>query len=174
MTSINADNPLTRVYDAIWDLFTGVTEFSEFFNVGNIIDFSDESTRDPLKINAATEDMPECILVPENMTPNLFDSSSSTKIIQNYAFIIHTGDLRLHAYILKINWIALVALKNWKTTLGQLQWKGENFVKVVRIQDSTIGRTEGERERRINGWSSIFRVSVEMHLKTENIVVTET
>lgn len=169
----NADNPLTRVYDKIWDLFEAIPAFNEFFKDGNKIKFNSATDRNPQKQNIATDDLPECMLLTEGMEPNIFDSSSSSKIIQNYSLVVHTGDFRLHEYALKINWIAIVALKDWKSTLGALQWRGENFVKVVRIPSVVIGQSEGQRQRGISGWGEIFRISVEMHFKTSNIVVSE-
>lgn len=160
--------PYGKVYDAIWALLESSTEFTALFPAGNRIKYGTQSDADrqPAKVNQQSADTPEAMLIAMGGPIEIGHTSSTTKITQNFDLVINTGDYRLNEYIFPIAWIVTCKGKEWCQYLASLQWRGTNYVKVVRITNSTIGESPERRSRGIKGWSSVMTFSVEMHFDT--------
>lgn len=159
--------PYSKVYDAIWALLEASNEFNTLFPVGNRIKYG-STDRQPQKPNQATADTPEIVLIATGGPINIGNTSSTTKVQQSYDLVINTGDYRLNEYIFPIAWIVTCQAKTWCQHLASLQWRGTNYVKVVRITNNTIGESPERRKRGIKGWSSVMTFEVEMHFDTAN------
>ena len=154
--------PFSKVYDEIWNLLEADVDFTNLFAVGNRIKFNDDETRDAIKQNVTTEDLPEVMLSVSGAAVNLGNTSSSTRIAQTYALIVNTGDMRVNRYINAINWLFLCKLNSWNTSLSALLWVGETFVKTVRVTSVNTGQSQQDRNRGIHGWGAVWNIEVEM------------
>lgn len=163
-----ADNPFTQVYDSLWSLVTDHPDIDDIVKVGNRIDFSADK-RQPHKNQIATADLPELVLVQGGLRGSLYHTSSSTRCTREYRWLISTGDFRINHFLNKVEWMLFVAHLGWTSTLTSLQYNGASFVKRCEILDAQTGASDPERNRNIQGWSSIWRIEVEMHFKTSDL-----
>lgn len=169
----NPNNPFNLVFDAIWALFESSSEFEALVKPGNKIKYNLAENRDTIKQTVTTADLPEVALVNSGFNINLFDSSSSTKVVARYSLIANTGDFRLNKLMNDLNWIVLVNLKDWRTVLTALTWHGASFVKRVGIVDLTVGESNPDRNRQIKGWVSVWQIEIEMHFQTSTLTYAE-
>lgn len=166
--------PFSKVFDEIWNLLEANSDFTNIVSLGNRIKFNNDNTRDPLKENVASEDMPEVVLATSGAAINLGNTSSSTRVAQNYSLIVNTGDLRINTYINTINWLFLCCLSDWHTSLTALTWCGLPFVKTVRVAGVVVGQSQQERNRGITGWGAVWNIEVEMFFaKSSQLVFAE-
>lgn len=166
-------NPFTKTLDALWTLFEADAQFTGRVAEGNRVKYNTTDDRNPLKDAIATADLPEVAIVFDGGNMNLFDTSSSSKIVCNFRLIVNTGDFRVNEFASVINWIVLCNLAKWKTTLAALTWKGEHFIKRVSVVDLTVGESNPERNRNIKGWVTIWQCQIDMHFTTSNLVFAE-
>lgn len=159
--------PYQKVYDAIWALLESSAEFIALFPAANRIKYSSPD-RQPQKPNQQSADTPEIILVPLGGPINLQNTSSTTKVNQTYDLVVNTGDYRINEYVFPISWIVTCKAKEWCAHLATLLWRGTNYVKIVKITNSTIGESPERRSRGIKGWSTLISFNVEMHFDTVN------
>jgi hypothetical protein len=169
----NEINPLTKIYLAIWELLNASPEFAEAVRVGNQVSYMREDNRDPLKQSVATADLPEVALVQNGIDCNLFNTSSGTKFVVEYALIINTGDFRLGETTSLLNWVAVCQFAKWKDYLAALTWKGKTFLKVCRLLNAKTGQSDPNRNRQINGFTTVWVISCECHITTSDLSVTE-
>lgn len=173
LVTIATVDPLSKLHNAIWDLFEGSPEFVAMFKPGNRIKFNSPTDTNPVKQTVATADTPEFAVVPQGITPNLFDTSSSTKVVARYQLIVNTGDWRVNEISNIANWIILCNLAKWRDTLTALTWKGKPYVKVVRVLDLQQGETDAQRNRGIRGWATVWQCEIEMHFRTLDLTIIE-
>lgn len=160
--------PYSKVYDSIWEMLESSNDFVALFPEGNRIKYNQPDDRQPQKPNQATADTPEIMLVATGGPINIQNSSSTTKVNQRYDLVVNTGDYRLSEYIFPISWIITCKAKEWCAYLASLKWRNANYVKVVRITNSTIGESPERRQQGIRGWSSVMTFDVEMHFDINN------
>jgi len=166
-------NPFTKVLEQLWTLLEADTQFTDRIPPANRVKYDSTTDNNPIKQIVATADLPEFAVAFGGAAINLFDSSSSTKVVSRWMFVINTGDWRVNEFAQVLNWIVLCNLRQWKTGLGALTWKGETFVKRVHILDLASGESDPNRNRQIKGWTSVFNLEIEMHFKTTNLVFSE-
>jgi len=159
-------NPFSMVLGALWGALESHPHFTRDVAEGNRIKFDDSNDRSPMKATIAAGDLPEIVILPEDLQGNLQDSSSSTKCVRQYAIFISTGDYRYNEFLARIEWEVFVGLLSWKTRLATLTWKKAHFVKNVNIVSASSGLSDPERNRNLRGWSAAWRVRVEMHFST--------
>lgn len=158
--------PYSKVYDAIWALLEADAAFTNMFPAGNRIKFNDATDRAPHKQRVQTADLPEVMLLVEGGELNVQNTSSTTKSIVNYVLAVNTGDWRLNEFILPINWLVTCQAKLWCSFISNVTWRGQSYVKVVRITTNTIGESNEKRNRGIKGFSGLITFQVEMHFQT--------
>lgn len=166
-------NPFTILYDGLWGLLEASPEFAATFKPGNRVRYDSETAINPLKEAIANADLPEVILIDDGMQAELLNTSSTSKVMTNYSLMISTGDFRWSMYTAQINWIILCNLSHWQTKLGALTWCGQHFVKLVRVLDNTTGQSIPERNRSIEGWTTIWKLQCELHFSTVNLAFQE-
>jgi hypothetical protein len=166
---IKYNNPLQMVYDTLWAML----EEDERFQVkeGNRLSFNkDRNDRDVIKSQMSTSDYPEVILVAEAIsTANLCSTSSSTKLVRNYSWIINAGDFR-YSEIFPIEWAIFTGMLAWRFRLSTLEWEDELFVKRLNFTGANIGQIDNQLRRGIKGWISVWTLEVEMHFTTSKIL----
>lgn len=169
-----AATPSSKLYSAIWTLLETSEAFKELVKPKNRVKFDSETNRGPLKDNVQSADLPEVILVSEGFTElNIHNTSSSTKVVETFSLIANTGDFRLSLIQQALNWYVLCSIRQWQSSLSALTWKGVTYVKRVDVVSATTGQSNSERNRQIQGWVTVWRVQVEMHFATANLVDTE-
>lgn len=168
-----AHNPFTLVYDRIWTLFEASPELSTLIKPGNRIKFNSETNRSPLKENITTADMCELLVLANGGDVNLYNSSSSSLFDMEYSVVLNTGDYRLTAIAMQVQWFIYCQAVKWVTELTSLQWCGESFVKNVQFRNVAIGESVAERNRGINGFTEVIKIAAQLFITTSNIVPTE-
>lgn len=160
-------NPFTMVYGELWQMLLEHPRFVRDVKEGNRIRFDKE--RDPLKETVQDADMPQVTLVGTTGSANVMDTSSSSKVVRQYTFMISTGDLRYTEILGQVEWYVFCALCGWKGRLGRLQWDGQNFVKRVNVVSVVNGINDAEANKNLLGWSAAWSIEVEMHFQTSTL-----
>jgi len=160
MTSYQ-DNPLVLVYDALWDCLEAYPLLDTLVKTSNRIRF-DQDKSGPLKSNIQHGDLPEIVLVSEGGSANTHASSCHAKLVRQYAWMVSTGDFRINRLLYQAEWAVFSAMINYTSALSALTWFDEHFVKRTDLLDITEGVSDAEKNRGIQGWSSVWRCEVEM------------
>lgn len=176
-TSANNDgftvNPFTLVFSALWSILENSPQFVADVKVGNRIHLDITNKPNTLKPEIQDSDLPEVILITAGASNiGLLTTSSTSKIIKRYQFLISTGDPRVQNYLNQIQWDIYACFTGWQNLLGQLIWpvgSGRNFVKRADLVDCEEGLSNSDRNRGIPGWSSIWTGEVEMHFATSDL-----
>lgn len=164
--SFDESDPFSMTFAALWELAESSPRLGQIVRMGNRIKLSD---RDAFKPQVQSADLPELILVSEGLSGNLHETSSTSRFTRNYAWLISTGDMRLTHLLYPVEWALVTAMLRWKETLSRLVWRGDQFVKRAQITTVDEGVSDQDRNRGIAGWSSVWRVEVEMHFTTRTI-----
>jgi len=177
-TSANNDtfavNPFTLVFDALWSILENSPQFNADVKVSNRIHLNITNKTDPLKQQIQDSDLPEVILTTAGASSvGLFTTSSTSKIVKRYQFLISTGDPRVNQYLNQVQWDIYCCFTGWQSILGGLIWpvgSGRNFVKRADLVDNEEGLSNTERNRGVVGWSSIWTGEVEMHFASSDLI----
>ncbi len=167
--SQDVDNPFTAMYTALWDLAAASEYLSSLIRLKNRIRFDYAGQSSPIKDVVSNADLPELMLVATSGTPSLRNTSSSSMITRNYEWILSTGDMSVSNKLLDVEWAIFCAMVDWPDVVTALQWNGSRFVKRCAFTDLTVGQSDPERNRGIEGWSSVWALEVEMHFKTSDL-----
>ena len=154
MTTPN--DPLTLVYEALWELLDASSEFSRLVKLQNRIRFTD-SARAPLKPTVTTGDLPEVRLIPVGLILQQGRTSSSTSIELIFELQCSSGDQRLDVVLLPLMWSIIRATSKWPTAMAGLTWNDAAFVVQSLLGDAQIGVSQGDLNRKIKGWSSLWQ-----------------
>jgi len=173
----DAENPFTLVYNALWNCLLAHPKFIADVREGNRISFIHDANRDPLKQAVQSADLPEVILDSQQVTAQMYYSSTGSKIIRNYAFLVSTGDFRIQKILYQVEWEIFCAMHGWTSILTALKWpiattlpdNRPSFVKRCDIVSANDGQFDNQRNRNINGWSAIWACEVEMHFAWQDL-----
>lgn len=159
-------NPFSLAYDALWELAENSERLTSLVRLKNRIKFNHTGQSSPIKDEVSNTDLPELVLVSTASSGNLHETSNTSRITRQYEWIIATGDTRVQASLLEVEWALFAAMVNWPAVLGALRWPDDavdGFCKRTNILGINSGLTDPERNRGIIGWSSIWAIEVEMH-----------
>lgn len=159
------NDPLTQIYDGIWKLVEDFQLFADTVRVGNRISLAD-SSRYPYKESVSTKDLPEVILHPSGGQCFLHDDSDTSRFVRYFQFLISTGDMRVDHLHFPLQWHVIRAISDWKSSIGGLTWKEHPFLYNMDIPDTTEGESDPERNRNIEGWSSIVQIRADFEIAT--------
>lgn len=169
-----AANPFTLVFDALWSVLENSPQFSGDVREGNRIKLNKITPRNILKQQIQDSDLPEVILMSAGCgSVGLLTTSSTSRIIKRYQFLISTGDQRVQNFLNQVQWDIYCCFTGWQTLLGGLIWpldSGRTFVKRADLVDCEEGISNSERNRDIVGWASIWSAEVEMHFATQDLI----
>lgn len=163
-----SSDPFSMLYTAMFNAVADSERVKKLVNSGNIVRL-DGRSRSPLKEVTADADLPELVLVPTTAEVNLHSTSSSSRVVRQYQWLLSTGDLRLTYRLEPVAFALLCAMSDWRTTIGTLTWNNASFVKRVDMLSATIGMSDSEKNRGIRGWSCVWDGEVEMHFKTTDL-----
>lgn len=158
-------NPFTMVYDTLWEMVDTHPSLRVLMKEGNRIKFNTPS-REPLKDAVAVADLPELILTSDGLSAALYNTTSTSKVVRSYSWLLSTGDFRVNELLYQVEWYIFCAMLSWKEKLCALKWHDESFVKRADVTSVTNGQSNPELNRGIKGWSAIWKCEVEMHFRT--------
>lgn len=162
-------DPLTQVYEALFDLPWRRTTLCTLVRPGNRASFVG-SSREPLKPTVGAADLPELRLVPRQATPHVQRTSSSTWWTIRFEYGIATGEQQLHLALFPIEWELLRAMADWATALQSLTWKTHPFVVVCHPLAVNEGMNDQDYNRGVTGWVAIWSCEVEMQFRTADLL----
>ncbi len=167
-------NPFDMVYDALWDLAEGSHLLSSLVKPKNRIKLNGRTDYSPIKDEVSRADLPELMLISTGSRGNMQNTSSSSMFIRTYEWMIATGNQNVMGGLLDVEWALFCAMCNWPNVINALQWNGEAFCKRTALTTIDTGLADAERNRGIEGWSSLWGVEVEMHFKTSELLEVNT
>lgn len=167
-----SSNPLSLVYDALFDLVKRHPDCDDLFKTRNLVRYDHAQDRDPVKDKIQDADLPELVLLANGATVGMERTSCGSMMVRRYSWLMSTGDMRIAYRLLPVQWMLFEALHNWKQVLTALVWpegSGRHFVKRLDVTDVAEGLSDPEANRGIRGWSSIWGCEVEMWFKTADV-----
>lgn len=167
-----ASNPLLKAYQATLALLVAGSDnyLGAMIKPGNRVDYSEND--DTTKAMIVDADVPELQLVDEGGTFNVSANSSGCSYLMNMSIIVSTGDYRL-PIASAINWYIMVNFGKWGEVLAGTTWKGLPFIKNVQPIPIQIGESNPERNRNIKGWTTIWRMQLELRFPHTNLTFIE-
>lgn len=166
---LREDNPLTLVYNKLWELARANPDLMEWINANNQIDFSQWIGG---KTSVSTADFPELALTSQSSFSNIRSTSTSTILVKEYSWMLITGDQRMDAVYNQVQWELFRAMIPSCEELVKLTWGNaadKNFVKRANWLTSSEGSLFLDENRNIRGWSFSWPLEVEMHFTTSKL-----
>jgi len=164
------DNPIIKVYDALWTLIENNAELATLVSAGNRIKHNSDGCRNPEKDTLSTCDFPEIRIVTTGTAAHLQNTSSSSNINKRFRVEVSTGERSLEE-IFELEWNVYIALLDWQTILTDLTWNSKKFVKLARPLTVSNTLTASGSSRGIVGWMGVFEVEVDMWFTTLDMKV---
>lgn len=162
-------NPFQLVWDALWELAEANTALTALVYRGNRIKFDD---RHIPKRSIGDGDLPELLLLSTGGEINMKNSSSTTKVTRNYTWAIATGEFDINEFYNDVSWELLCAMIDWDVTICALEWPASsNWHFAVKCDMTTVeeGTFMAEENRGIVGWAGMWKMEIEMHLRTSDL-----
>ena len=167
-------NPFTIVYRGIISLLEGSTKWDSVHKRGNRVDMT-QNKEQTLKDAVQPGDTPEFILVSNGIVEgSLHETSSSSRLVRQWAVLVTTGDLRLHKKLYPSEWANYVALSRWRNSMLALQYRNKSFVTCVNLASAIEGQIQNNQNRGIEGWSTSMFIDVTMHFQTSDLELDAT
>lgn len=177
MPAAETDNPFIMTYNALWALAEASSRLTDLVKLKNRIKFNFTGQSSPIKDEISNADVPELVLISSGSTGNLRNTSSSSMISRKYEWVLSTGDMSVVNKVLPVEWALFCAMTDYSRVLGALRWPADasdGFAKVTRLMDVDTGMTDADRNRGIQGWSSVWGIEVEMHFRTSDLIAVGT
>jgi hypothetical protein len=160
--SVPADNPFSRVYDALWKLAMRSRMLATLVKPGNRITFGDLTDSSPLKGKIAPADLPELVLTVRSLSANLHNTSTTSMCTRNYAWMASCGDFRYSQIASPLEWALFSAMAGWRSTLSGLLWNDKTFCKRMTLSGGSTGLSDAANNRNIQGWSTVWALDIDM------------
>lgn len=156
-------DPLTQVYEGIWEQIENRRTLHDLIPVGNRINFLDV---DLAKLNELPADTPQIMVTPAGTFAAPENTSNSSFFTEQFDVRLSVGGLVLANYF-KIKFEAYRALIDWRTHNATLTWAGKSF-----FVHSTIGSIDDviNDALAIRGWLSILRIEVMLSFSTLELI----
>lgn len=154
------DDPLTIVYNALWDLLEDDADFTSLVSVNNRIKFVDDES--PMKNQAITADYPEVRIVSVGTRPHLLRTSSGSSMVKQFAIQVLTGDQRLDAKLFPLEWTIYKVMNRGIPALLELTYDGRKFIKNLKATTVSDSFMYAQLNPHIKGWTSIWSCEVEI------------
>ena len=100
MSSVE-QNPIKKLYDALWEMLDDSTELKELVKPGNQLKWMENHTWKDQILDA---DLPEIQIVPVTVTPHLQRTSNMSSMLEQFAIRVATGDQRIDKNLFDIRW----------------------------------------------------------------------
>ena len=163
----NTTDPFSQVYNALIEALEAQDGVSDEVKAGNFIKFN---TNDPSpdKKNRADADYPEWRIVPVQLNPQLFATSSSTLAQYQFAVQVCTGVMGAVARLFPHQWLILKALAKTKEQGDTFYNLGlSEFVQDVRYTSAPVTAVDPNTGDPLNQWVTVIVVVVDMFFDTD-------
>lgn len=151
-------DPLTQLHEALYTHIAESVGVKAAINrtKPNIISYIQENRK--ILDTPSNVDYPEIQIIRLGGTPVINFSSSTNGYTITYRLIINTGDLRIVKWLLPIDFAIFAALATAVSAnvFRDLTWRSQKYVKNVSASSSTIGISDPNKNRGINGWSDVY------------------
>lgn len=165
------ENPFKKVYAKLFQILEDSVELGALVRPNNMVNLLEDKHKSGVKLAVQPGDMPEIILVSNGILEgSLVNTSTSTQMVRQYAYLVSTLDMRLNQHLYPVEWGLMCGLANYRELLLPLTYKGDTFVTHVDIDSADEGQISNNRNRGIQGWSASVMVSVTMHFNTANMI----
>lgn len=164
-------DPLTQCYEMHWTLLEGLTSFTTLIPAGNRVKYNLVGGRQPDKKEILSADVPEVRIVPGNTTYQLFKTSNSSYLSQQYITQISTGDLRLDwtKGLFPLAILVMAAYSKWPNTGLNLTWYSRKFCCKLQMSSGNNGLRFEDLQRNIKGWATMVTTTVDMYVSTADL-----
>ena len=164
MTEVEKD-PMSKVYDALWTMLENHSGFAGKVKIGNRIKYSGEN-RDPEKQEILDGDLPEVRIIPVSGDPHLQRTSNSSSFIKMFELQITTGDPRVDAAALPVEWEVYKGFSTWEVAVKAITWHEMHPVNLCRLISVAEGASEKILARGHLGWAALIRFEVHFWFRT--------
>lgn len=173
-------DPLTQVYEGVWELLEASSEFTALVPAQNRIKYvdgpdDDPAFRFPAQASRQATERPQVVVEPRAGATSMFSTSDGTSVYESLQIWVLTGDQRL-CYnqggvwqgLFPVQWSILRALMSWEATLELLTWNGRaGFVThcAVDAHEFAMGPSRFREQRtpvKADGWNLAWGGNVEM------------
>lgn len=161
---MTAINPITLVYDELWQLLESWDNFDRLVRPGDRVKHLVDDTSNKGEVLDA--DFPEVRITAEGITPDVQISSGSCALSYNFSIEVSTGNKRSNEMLFPLSWEIFRALVGWHTKLTALTWNNAKFVKNLQATSVLDGRSNRDRDKGIGGWATIWSITVLMVFST--------
>lgn len=161
-------DPLTMVYDALWNLLEDFPPFTDQVAPGNRIRLNCK-LRDPIKDVLRKADLPEVLIFPAGGLTNIHANSSESRLERTYQVLLTTGDKRVNELHFPLQWHIIQAVAAWPARMGGMTWRGQPFLIDVNLPDTTEGMSDPDQNRNIPGWSSVITIATVLNFNTNQL-----
>lgn len=153
-------DPLTLVYETLWDLLESGERVRELVKPGNRIKLSGKD-RSPFKESVSTDDFPELTLIPSGGNASIRTTTTGCNIVQRFKVNIASGDQRA-TILLPLKFAVYTAMADWPNALKGLLWKTNKFVVNAKLLDFDDGIALSDLNRGIAALSTVMHLEVTM------------
>lgn len=166
-------DPLSIVYNRLWDLMEAYTGLTDLVKVGDRLKYNDWMAMTQKDV-LGSGDLPELSIVPTGSSYGLQQTSNGTFLVESYEARLIVGDKRLAEVggFLPVKWVLIRAFSGWAAKLLALTWspveEGPSYTFVVHAKPGEIVDAAFQ-EKGISGWVSFLRFNVTMSFKTAHI-----
>ena len=164
-------NPFTMIAKALWQLAETWPEIDALIAPENRISYTRDTIRDTEKRKVQAGDLPALVLSIEGAAFNLHSTSSTTRCVRTYAWLISTGDKRYNKFLSHVEWMLYATMHDFSSVLGGMTWPSDDwhFVKRWDLTSGVSGQSDAEKNRGIKGWSAVMNVEVECYFRRADI-----
>jgi len=153
-------DPFTLTYDAIWQILAksnGLKLVAPNWPT-NLITNNDPMGGAP--DNPTERDLPEVNITSGTISANFNYASNLVAVYRQYVLLVSTKPGPLGITIYPVEWALSCALTDsqYDEILRQLSWKGQRYIKDVRLVSAQSGQSNSEENRGIQGWAAVWTI----------------
>jgi hypothetical protein len=161
-----ADNPIRLVYAALWDLLEANSLFVS--HAKKTIKFIGTAMYPELD-SVSEADLPEVRIVLAGLTPQAYNTSSSSRLTITFQIQVATGSI-LFASALDMQWIVYCAMHNWREHIEALTWNGKPFARKTTTDEVQDTERNRQLNRGIRGWATVWQGTVDCWFDASDVL----
>ncbi len=167
-------DPLTLVYECLWDILEANADFTTLVRSDNRIKFT-ENKRYPVRDSRQSAEHPQVAVVNVGVSAAAYNSSDGSEVTARFAILVRSSDQRVsylqnsnYQGIFPVQWCVIQAMMDWETPMKALTWNSrDQFVHDCRLaetNDQTASpRLPGQNTpAKADGWNTVWQGDVLM------------
>lgn len=161
-------NPIRVVYQAIWSMLEGHSDFATLVGAEKRVKYTGTLIQATEKDTLTQADFPYVRVVAVGLRPHIEETSNSSALTILWKVEVSSGS-RQSATLFGVEWAIYEALANWRTYFVGLTMDGDGYT--VDCRPAAVRTTLGDPEvdRGTRGWSSIWAGITELKFKTASL-----